>query len=79
MLKTNPSAKPISQYRMLRDLRSIISTDPRWRWTNATRSAGHIKDPEPLLVEFDVDGWIDRSAGRNKQQAASPKNLKSTY
>lgn len=79
MLKTNPSAKPISQNRMLRDLRSIISTDPRWRWTNATRSAGHIKDPEPLIVEFDVEGWIDRSAGRNKQQAASPKNLKSTY
>lgn len=64
---------------MLRDLRSIISTDPRWRWATPTRTAGRIKDPEPLIVEYDLEGWIDRSAGRNRQQAASPKNLKPMY
>lgn len=59
---TNPNGSVIGKNTFLDSLKEIAVTTGRWAWTAKTRTKGRMDSPEPLIKDYDLQGWMNPMA-----------------
>lgn len=81
--QTSPSGSPVGRNIFIRDLIMIVKQSPTWYCTNKElkiRPSGRLSIPEPLIVEYDLKDWTNKSySGTTMAQRALPFPLKENY
>lgn len=75
MKRFNPNGKPLSLRGMRKQLISAVVADPgrAWEWTdpNPVRHGNRMVEPEPLIVEYDLEKWVNDRASKNDRTGRS--------
>ncbi|MDO4429195.1 MAG: phage/plasmid primase, P4 family [Atopobiaceae bacterium] len=79
--RANPSGRAQSKTAFVREVKALMPTIDGWEATVTTaRSATKMQGAEPLIVEYGVVEWMDRSyRGPDQGRVATPSDLKERY
>jgi putative DNA primase/helicase len=81
-LKNNPDGRPGSQHSLTSFLRNHLAGSAGWdhMGNKSLRPLRRMSIPEPLIVEYDLKDWTNRSyAGAEVNKRAVPFPLKTNY
>lgn len=79
LLVNAPMTKPLQKRQFGRELRTIVKGDFTWEEGTHSRST-RMDAPEPLLEEYNIEGWSNTSAGRSQRaRYPVPSVLKNQY
>ncbi|MFT4086770.1 MAG: phage/plasmid primase, P4 family [Gordonia sp. (in: high G+C Gram-positive bacteria)] len=83
MERNHPSSKPIGRNKFMERLKAVIGADEGCAWElveKPQRPKGMMSRPEPLIVEYDLEYWINDKAPKNdSNQRATVTNTAATY
>lgn len=87
LARNNPQAKPIGRNKFTDELVELVNSDKLSPFecpdkTLRHRPGGRMNTPEPLIVEFDLQDWMNLSAPASnptKRSTLSGDQIKSTY
>lgn len=82
---SSPSAKVIGRNNFTQELVALVRQEPGGQWECTDRSARHrpagrMSEPEPLIVDYELENWMSTKKGtREAKSRVDPNAIKDRY